>query len=86
MDECINEDYDPQREVSATSVTKPKDLVLRDRTNVVHYGTPPKKNNGTGKSKETLVTGTSYSPHKRQDDLTMIGWLCSPRKQKSSPS
>ncbi len=59
--DCINENYIPQREVSATSVTKPKDRVLRDKTNVAHYGTPPKKNNGAGKSKDTLATGTSYS-------------------------
>jgi hypothetical protein len=32
MDECIYENYNPQREVSATSVTKPKDQVLRDKT------------------------------------------------------
>ncbi len=88
MDECINENYNLQRdsEVSALSVTKPKDRVLRDKTNVAHYGTPPKKNNGAGKFKDTLATGTSHSPRMRQDDLTMIGWLCSPRKQKSSPS
>ncbi len=86
MDECIYENYNPQREVSAKSVTKPKDRVLRDKTNVAHYGTLPKKNNGAGKSKDTLATGTSYSPRKRQDDLTTTGWLCSPRKKKSSPS
>ncbi len=74
MDESINENYNPQWEVSATSVTKPKDQVLRDKTNVVHYGTLPKKNKGAGKSKDTLATGTSYSPRKRQDDLTMIEW------------
>jgi hypothetical protein len=88
MDECINENYNQQLEVTrrATSVTKPKDRVLRDQTNMVHYGTQPKKNNCAGKSKDTLATGTSYSPRKRQDGLTMIGWPCSPRKQKSSPS
>jgi hypothetical protein len=72
MDECINEYYTQHWEVSATSVTKPKDRVLRDKTNVVHYGTPPKKNNGAGKSKGTLATGTPYSPVKRQDDMTAI--------------
>ena len=86
MDECINENYNPQREVSATSVAKPKDRVLRDKTNVAHYGTLPKKNNGAGKSKDTPATGTYHSPRKRQDDLTTTGWLCSPRKKKSSPS
>jgi hypothetical protein len=86
MDECINKNYNQQGEVSATSVTNPKDRVLGDNTNVVHYGTSPKKNNSAGKSKDTLATGTTYSPRKRQDDLTTIGWLCSPRKQKSSPS
>ncbi len=58
MDERINENYNPQREVSATSVTESKDRVLRDKTNVVHYDTPPKKKNGAGKSKDTLATGT----------------------------
>jgi hypothetical protein len=80
MDECINENYNPQREVSAKSVTKPKDRLLRDKTNVIHYGSQPKKtkkNNGAGKSKDILATGTSYSSRKRQDDLTAIGWLCS---------
>ncbi len=46
--------------------TKPKDRVLRDKTNVVHCVTPPKKNNCAGKSKDTLATGTSHSPRKRQ--------------------
>ncbi len=68
MDECINKNYNPQREVSVTSVTKPKDQVLRDRTNVVNHGTTPKKNNA-GKYKDTLATGTSYSPRRREDDL-----------------
>jgi hypothetical protein len=86
MGECINENYNPQREVSATGVTKPKDRVLRDKTNVAHYGTPPKKNNCAGKSKDILATETPYSPRKRQDDLPTIRWLCSPRKQKASPS
>jgi hypothetical protein len=86
MDECIDENYNPQREVSTTSVTKPKDRVLRDKTKMVQYGTQPKKNNGAGKPKDTLATGTSYSPGKRQEDLTTIRWLCSPRKQKTSPS
>ncbi len=49
MDECINENYNPQREVSAPGVTKTRDRVLRDKTNVAHHGTPPKKNNGSGK-------------------------------------
>ncbi len=49
MDECINEDYNPQREVSASGVTKPKDRVLRDKTNVAHHGKSPKKNKGAGK-------------------------------------
>jgi hypothetical protein len=62
MDASINENYNTQLEVSATSVTKPKDPVLCDKTNVVHHGTPPKKNKGTGKPKDTLATGTSYSP------------------------
>jgi hypothetical protein len=91
MDECINENYNLQREVSATSVTKPKDRdkslsCLRDKTNMVHYGTLSKKNNGASKSKDTLATGTSYSPRKRQDDLATIGWPCSPRNQMTSPS
>jgi hypothetical protein len=90
MEECINENYNPQWEVSATSVTKPKDRdqVLRDKTNVVHHGTQPKKNKGADKSKDTLETrtGTSYSPRKRQDDLARIAWPCAPRKQKSSQS
>ncbi len=84
MDECINENYNPQREVSATSITKPKDQVLRDRTNVVNYGTTPKKKKGAGKSKDTLAIGTSYSPRRRKDDLAKIAWPCSPRRQKSS--
>ncbi len=49
MDECINENYNPQRKVSATSVDKPKDPVLRDKTSVVHHGTPPKKNKGAAR-------------------------------------
>jgi hypothetical protein len=53
MDECINENYNPQWEVSASCVTKPKDRVLRDKTNVAHHGTPPKKNKGAGKPKDT---------------------------------
>jgi hypothetical protein len=86
MDECINENYNQQREVSACGVTKPKDRVLRDKTNVAHHGTPPKKNKGAGKPKDTLATGTSDSPRARQDDLARIAWHCSPRRQKSSPS
>jgi hypothetical protein len=85
MDECIKENYNQQQEVSATNVTKPKDRLLRDKTNMAQYGPSPKKNNGAGKSKDTLATGTYYSPRKRQDDLTTIGWLRSPRKQKPSP-
>jgi hypothetical protein len=86
MDECINENYNPQREVSATSVTKPKDQVLHDKTSVDNHDTTPKKNKGAGKSKETSATGTSYSPQRRKDDLVRIAWPCSLRKQKSSPS
>ncbi len=62
MDECINENYNPQWEVSATSVTKPKGPSLHDKTNVLHHGTQPKKNKGAGKSKDTSATGTPYSP------------------------
>jgi hypothetical protein len=86
MDECINENYNPQWEVSATGVTKPKDRVLRDKTNVAHHGTPPKKNKGAGKPKDTLATGTSDSPRVRQDDLARIAWPCYRRRQTSSPS
>jgi hypothetical protein len=86
MDETINENYNPQREVSASCVTKPKDRVLRDKTNVVHHGTPPKKNKSAGKPKDTLATGTSDSPRARQDDLARIAWPCSPKRQKSSLS
>jgi hypothetical protein len=68
MDECINENYNQQWEVTATGVTKPKDRVLRDKTNVAHHGTPPKKDKGAGKPKDTLATGTSDSPRARQDD------------------
>jgi hypothetical protein len=32
------------------------DQVLRDKTNMVQYGMPPKKNNGAGASKDTTVT------------------------------
>jgi hypothetical protein len=86
MDECINENYNPQLEVSASTVTKPKDLVLRDKTNVAHHGTPPQKNKGAGKPKDTLATVTSDSPRARQDDLARIAWHFSPRRQKSSQS
>jgi hypothetical protein len=44
MDECINENYNPQCGVSAPGVTQTKDRVLRDKTNVVHHNTPPQKN------------------------------------------
>ena len=71
--------------MSASGVTKPKDRVLRDKTNVAHHGTPPKKNKGAGKPKDTLATGTSDSPCARQDDLARIV-LPSPRRQKSSQS
>jgi hypothetical protein len=47
------ENYNPQCEVSAPGVTKPKDRVLRDKTNVAHHGTPPQKNKGAGKHKDT---------------------------------
>ncbi len=83
MDECINENYNPQREVSATSVAKPKDQVLSDKINVVNHGT--KKNKGASKTKDTLASGTSYSPRMLQNDLPRIVCLCSPKKQKSSP-
>ena len=53
----VIENYNQQQEVSATSVTKPKDRVLCDDTNVVHYGTQHKKNDGAGKSKDTLRQG-----------------------------
>ncbi len=82
----------PQREPAVLSerpgVNKPKDRVLRDKTNVAHHGTPPQKNKGAGKQKDTLVTGTSDSPRARQDDLAMIAsaWPCSPERQLSSPS
>jgi hypothetical protein len=86
MDDCINENYNPQWEVSASGIIKPKDRVLRDKTNVAHHGTPPKKNKGVGQPKDTLATGTSDSLRARQDDLARIAWPCSPRRQKSSPS
>jgi hypothetical protein len=81
-----SETYNPQWEESATGVTKPKDRVLRDKSNVAHHGTPPKKNMGAGKPKDTLATGTSDSPRARQDDLARIARPCSPRRQISSPS
>jgi hypothetical protein len=86
MDECINENNNPQWEVSASGVTKPKDRVLRDKTNVAHHGTPPKKNKGAGKPKDTLATKTSDSPRASQDDLVRIAWPCSPKRKQSSPS
>jgi hypothetical protein len=86
MDECINENYNQQREVSAPGVTKPKDRVLRDKTNVAHHGTPPQKNNSTGKPKDTFATGTYDSPRARQDDRARIAWPCCPKRQQSSPS
>ena len=55
MDECINENYTPQREVSAPGVTQTRDRVLRDKTNVAHHGTPPQKNKGAGKLLIALV-------------------------------
>jgi hypothetical protein len=88
MGECINENYNPQCEVSASGVTKPKDRVLRDKTNVAHHGTPPQKNKGAGKHKDTLATGTSDSPRAGQDDLARIAsaWTYCPKRQLSSPS
>jgi hypothetical protein len=86
MDECINENYNQQQAVRATSATRHKDRVMCDKTNVVHYSTLSKKNHGVCKHKDTIAKGTSY---KRQDDLTTIVWpleSCSPRKQKTSPS
>ena len=63
---------------------------LRDKNNVAHHGTPPQKNKGAGKHKDTfkLATGTSDSPRARQDDLARIAsaWPCSPKRQLSSPS
>ena len=86
MDECINENYNPQREVSAPGVTQTRDRVLRDKTNVAHRGTPTKKNNSSGKPKDIFATGTHDSPRARQDDLARIAWPCSPKRQQSSPS
>jgi hypothetical protein len=88
MDECINENYNPQCEVSAPGVTQTKDLVLRDKTNVAHHGTPPQKNKGAGKPKDTFATGTSYSPRARQADLAKLAssWPCSRKRHQSSPS
>jgi hypothetical protein len=86
MDECINENYNPQNEVSASGVTQTRDRVLRDKTNVAHHGTPPQKNKGTSKPKDTFATGTYASPRACQDDLARITWPCSPKRQQSSPS
>jgi hypothetical protein len=57
IDECINENYNPQREMSAPGVTHTKDRVLRDKTKARH-GTPPKKNTSSGKPKDISATGT----------------------------
>jgi hypothetical protein len=88
MDECIYENYNQQCEVSAPGVTKPKDRVLRDKTNVARHGTPPQKNKGAGKHMDTLAARTSESPRARQDDLAKIAfaWPCSPKRQTSNPS
>jgi hypothetical protein len=43
MDECINENYNPQCEVSAPGVTQTRDRILRDKTNVAHHGTAPSR-------------------------------------------
>ena len=88
MDECINENYNPQREVSAPGITQTRDRVLRDKTNVAHHGTPPQKNKGAGKPKDILATGTSDSPRSRQADLAKLAsaWACSSKRQQSSPS
>ncbi len=72
MDECINENYNPQCEVSAPGITQTRDRVLRDKTNVSHHGTQPQKNKGTGKPKDTFATWTYASPRARQDDLARI--------------
>ena len=69
MDECINENYNPQCEVSAPGVTQTRDRVLRDKTKVAHHGTPPQKNKGACKPKDILATGTSDSPRASQADL-----------------
>jgi hypothetical protein len=88
MDECINENYNPQCEVSAPGVTQTRDRVLRDKTNVAHHGTPPQKNKGAGKPKDTFATGTYDSPRARQGDQAKLAsaWPCSPKRQQSSPS
>jgi hypothetical protein len=88
MDECINENYNPQCEVSAPGVTQTRDRVLRDKTKVAHHGTPPQNNKLAGKHKDTLATGTSDSPRARQDDLARIAsaWPCCPKRQLSIPS
>ncbi len=85
MDECINENYNPHREVSAPGATQTKDRVLRDKTNVAHHGTPPKKNNCSCKPKDIFATGTHDSPRARQDDLARIAWPCSSKRLQSSP-
>jgi hypothetical protein len=81
MDECINEIYNPQCELSAPGVTQTKDRVLRDETNVAHHGTSPQENKGAGKPKDTFATGTSDSPRVRQADLAKLAsaWPCSPK-------
>ncbi len=87
MDECINENYNPQCEMSAPGVTQTKDRVLRDKTNVAYHGTQPQKNKGAGKPKDTFATGTS-GPRARQADLAKLAsaWPCSTKRQQSSPS
>ncbi len=67
MDERINANYNQQQEVSATSVTKPRDRVLRDKTNVANHSTPPRIIRGTGKHKDTQASRTSYSPSSPND-------------------